>query len=251
MPENKSVRKKALTATDFVRWEAALEAESQLHLIDREAPSTEEYQSTGMAAVHTLDEIFQRIRTEAGLRDNWEETKVRIRVEGIEVSNRASKIATCFSFGVNWDHFELKSSLRHFGFLNNVGDEFWLELGLLFNVGKVTLETGDLQRSISSKEGNRTLLRNESSVVFRMIRNHILATQEKETPQVLSLNLSWPRTNPLEEVLPKAIEGFALLYKLEYRLYRCAYLATRQTVKRVMKKQGWHGSVKEHMPRIY
>jgi hypothetical protein len=245
----KSNRRSDIT-TRYAHWDTVLDTESNMHRIDREPPTTEEYQSAGMALIDSLDEIFSYVREEARLRVDWEETKVGIMPMSMEVSNVSAKVGACFTFGVTWEAFELQSSLKHFAFLSSVGDSFWLTLAKLFEFGSVTVESGPLQRSIPSKDSERRLLANDVSVFSRLMRHHIFAIQDNEDAQVFGLVLSWPKTIQWGELFPKAIEGLRLLYRLEYLLYRCAYIQKRQMVKRVMKEQGWEGSVKDYMPRV-
>jgi len=241
--------KQRMTETDFARWTAALEAEAQLHRIDRVAPTIEESRIASSNLLGALDEAFRYIRAEARVRDNWQETKVWILLQSLAVTNASVKTDSYFTFGATWNELELQNDLKHFAFLSSVGDDFWRDLARLYDLGAVKLETGCLQSATTSRPENRQLLKNERCVFYTMMRNHVFAIQDDETAQVFNLTVSWPRDMAWRLFLPKAIEAFRLLYRLEYRLYRAAYLAKRQMVKRVMKQQGWHGSVRDYMPR--
>ena len=220
----------------FHEWDEILNKDASLRN-SQEPIAEEDFTQTNLKTVDLLDELFSHVRSEAKLKADWQDTKVVFGFYQIEVINRVDKLKSDFTLSVWPSAFKLQGQLKYKAFLQSVGDKFWLELASLFTTGKVSLHKGDLNLSIKEKKENQSILKNDASVFFSLIRDHMLNAQENTDNQLFGLEVSWPRDMAWNDLIPQMIRALQILYKLEMMLYRCAYLCRSRVMKQALKKQ--------------
>jgi hypothetical protein len=155
---------------------------------------------------------------------------------GLEIFIQSKKMGCNFKFGSDEDGFLLEVYLHNLENLRKMSDEFWRELLELSTLGKFDFEE-NISPWASVDQEHEPALKNSNSGIFRLLRNHILLSLQKDDLcDVGSLSVRWPFHNDWNTLLAVGSQAFRILYNANYSLWRAGYLRNAEKKRRKLSQ---------------
>jgi hypothetical protein len=177
-----------------------------------------------VALGETLREMFLTMIAGGSYRDTWMEAReIRWATFGHAVAFKSMKLDEEYVFGYDVRGFFLSTQIRYPEHLRRMSDAFWFELLSLGRLAAVEYQPNipvDVKRGVEAEKKLRS-----KSEVFRIIRDVVLLeSQEYELICDLGgIDVRWPATTDVDEVVLAGDHAMRALYKLNYQLYRAEY----------------------------
>lgn len=183
----------------------------------------------------TIVEVLSTVAAKVAPQDEWD----MFLVGGDFPLIRSRKMGCGICFGI-WlgIEFYMQTPLLYPNRLYRMPDDFWKQFVELADFGKCSFEENAAPKIPSCLKAESK--RKPKSTLFQVIRQYILfaANEDGESfdridsPEGFGcLNVSWPMTVPLDELLKNMSEVFKRFYQINYMLYRQEYIYNKKARK--------------------
>lgn len=171
-----------------------------------------------------LFEIAQCFFRYGNFRDEWDTSRCQLNVDGQNLILRSKKMNQEFLWGLGYNKFYIECHLYNVKNLRYMTDDFWEKILELNNYGEIKFNENLALNSNQKKQfGNNT------SNVFRLIRNYILFLDEKLNYNAckndLEMDLGWfeiqlDSGSSWKNLLENSCKAFKNLYQINYQLWK-------------------------------
>lgn len=140
---------------------------------------------------------------------------------------RSEKLESEFTFGIYQNNYYLTIDIHYPFYLKSMEDKFWKYFVELSEFGKFEFMENSSPSSEMAKDIEKTIGKCKSNV-FKQIKNYILLENNGGSGDIGSLEVSWPVTIEINELIDKATNAFRNLHKVNYLLYRRYYINNKR-----------------------
>jgi hypothetical protein len=207
---------------DFARWTDSLNQLSEFNAGDFSKDfTTMQFSNLIDEVVKTLGEISEIGFKSGTFKDTFDNSQMYLHRVGPSLIIKSNKTATAFYLDADDEGISLRTHLHPIHNMDQVGDDFWLELLSLQNMGMFKLnEHEHYGDQIQKKYG--TAFKKRKSIIFRLMRNYFVGLRDNESGIVnVELKVTWTPDYSLHDILLNYCEAFKILYNLNYQLWKC------------------------------
>ena len=214
-------------------------AEAQT-FFDDEPRSDQILASTTRAALAGFDALFKDVMRKAKIRDDWDDTKCYIFPHSTDCLMRSLKMGVEFKLGISIYGWFIDCPLDNPDHIRSMKDDFWAQIASLSDLG--TAEFHDYGRPVgwaSSPEAKR-LSQHSGSLVFAIARDYtmlVLNGDEDTFLTVGGISVMLPLDKKEDEVYAFFRSGLEAMYRINYFLYRSAYIRSKRLDKQRQKEK--------------
>ena len=139
----------------------------------------------------------------------------------------SEKLESAFTFGIYQNNYYLTIDIHYPFYLKSMDDKFWKYFVELSEFGKFDFMENSSPSSEKAKDIENALGRCKSNV-FNLIKNYILLEESGGSGDIGSLEVSWPVTIEINDLIDNATNAFRNLHKVNYLLYRRYYINNKR-----------------------
>jgi hypothetical protein len=140
---------------------------------------------------------------------------------------KSEKMKSEFTLGIYQNNYYLTAAIHYPFYLKSMDDNFWGVFVELSEFGKFEFKENIVPSSEKAKHIEKTLGKCKSNV-FNLIKNYILLEEGGGSGDIGSLEISWPVTIEINDLINNAIKAFTNLHKVNYLLYRRYYINNKR-----------------------
>lgn len=143
--------------------------------------------------------------------------------------------------GISFQTIYLRSSLSHFEELRHLDDSFW-DLCMSFGkLGTFKYDLGQFPMGFAKEEWERELVKFRNSNIFSMGIDYALLFRHGQTDfSGTDVTLEWKFVDGFrwQKLMPQLVQATELAWRMNYMLYRSAYLKSKRTTQRATVSTG-------------